>query len=104
MLWGVKLLRIVSLPPLALAVGKREASVVRNPGQGSGRVRPVARLEPPPVARLVHRHAETQTALPRFRRPCPDHVLVRTHIGRIPLMMFRVPGVEAVVVIGKGDK
>ena len=40
-------------------------AVVRNAGQGTGLVRAVRGLKPPPVARLMNGHAKAQTLLAR---------------------------------------
>src|SRR5579875_1946996 len=100
MLWPVELLRVETLPPLIVPVGFREAAVVRNTGQWTGSISAVARLKPPPVASLVHGYAEAKITLACLGRPRPDHIPMRAEVDRIPRMMFRIPGVKTIVMIG----
>src|SRR5579863_5248534 len=104
MLGSLKLLRIVALVPLVADIGKSEAAVVRTPGQRPRGVGPVAGLEPPPVAGLVHSDAKAKVALAGFSRPGPDDVAVRSQVGGVPGMVFGIPGVKTVVMVGEGHK
>ena len=57
-LHAVEPLRIKPLPPLILSLCLREMAIIRNAGVRAGLVGAMRRLEPPPVARLMHRHSE----------------------------------------------
>ena len=61
-------------------------------------------LEPPPIARLVNGHAEAQTLFTRRSGPIADDIAMGTDVDRVPWMMLRVPGVEAIVMVGEGEK
>lgn len=49
-------------------------------------------------------HAEAQAVLPGGGPPRSDDVSLRTHNGRVPAMMFRIPEVEIVVVAAHRDE
>ena len=52
----------------------------------------------------MHSHAEPQSLLARRGGPCANNIAMWTICGCIPRMVFRIPCVEAVMVIGKRDE
>ena len=52
----------------------------------------------------MHCHAKSQTLLSRCRSPGADYIAMGTDRSGIPWLMLRVPGVEAVMVIGQSDE
>ena len=89
----VKILRIEAVPPKPLAVGLRQFAVVRYDGERAGFVRALCHFIPRPRARGVNADAETQTIVPRCRRPAADQILVRADVDGIPRLVF---GIEVV--------
>src|SRR5579862_3088336 len=104
MLGAVEHLRIQSVPPLSLAFGPGYAPVILYACEGAVFVGAMCGLEPPPVTRLVHRHAKSQALAPGCRGPLAHYVAMRSVIDGVPGLMLRTPRVEPVVVIGQGDK
>src|SRR5690349_167511 len=68
---------------------------------GAGGICSMTGLEPPPIARRMNGHAKTQIPLACFGCPCADHVSMRTNFSGVPWMEFRVPGIEAIVMVGQ---
>ena len=85
---AIKPLRIKTLPPLPLTVGAGQIAVVGNPRERTGLVRPVRRLEPPPVARLVQTDADAQPLLAGCGGPDAHHIAMRADSDGIPLVIF----------------
>ena len=85
---AIQLLRVIALPPLALAVVEREVAIVRHAGQRTGPVAQMGNLKPPPIARRVNGHAEAESLIARRRRPIADDVPARTDVLRVPSVMF----------------
>ena len=101
MLGAIETLRIESLPPLVPALGHGQIAVVRNARERTGFVRAVRGLKPPPVARLMHGDAEAKSLLTRRGSPGANHVAMRADADGVPRLVLRVPGVEAVVMVGQ---
>src|SRR5689334_10087042 len=104
MLHAVNAMRIKALPPLAFPLGFGQPAVIWHTRQRASSVRTMRRLEPPPVARLMHRDPEPQSVLPRQSGPSTYHIAVRAHVDRVPGLVLRVPRIETVMVIGKCDE
>src|ERR1700728_2611097 len=104
MLGAVELLRIESLPPPAFAIGGGQIAIVGRARARTGFVGAVGGLEPPPVASLMHRNAETQSLSARGLGPNADNIAMRPDILSIPRMMLGTPGVKTIVMVGQGNK
>src|ERR1035438_3544090 len=101
---AVEQMRIEPLPPLVGAFLYGMFGIVRNSGHRPGFVRAMAGLEPPPIARLMQRDAETQPLFARCRSPVANYIAVRANGSGVPQLVFRIPGIEAVMMIGQCDK
>src|SRR5665213_2414603 len=99
MLGSVEHLWIVSLPPFILALALYEFAVI-----GHARIRTfficsVRRLEPPPVPGLMNRDPKSKPTIPRRLCPGSNDVAMWSDVLGVPLLMFRVPAIKAIVVI-----
>ena len=102
---AVKVLRIQSLPPLALAIGLGERrGVVGHSRERAFDIVTVGGLEPVPGVRGVVADAEAQAVGAGNLRPGADNVLLGADVDGVPGLVLRVVGVEIVVVIGERDK
>src|SRR5580658_4870302 len=104
MFGAVEHLRIEAFPPLIFAVGFGDATVVGHAGHRPLLIGAVRSLEPPPVAPLVHSHAETQSLAACRGGPLSHYIAMRPVILCIPRLVFRVPCVESIMMIGQRNK
>src|ERR1700722_17758483 len=61
-------------------------------------------LKPPPVAGLVHCDPESHVLLARGCGPGADYVAMRTDFDGVPWLMFGVPRIQAVMMVGERNK
>ena len=102
---GVKLLRVETFPPFALAIGPFQIEgVVANTGLRAFGIIPICRLEPMPGVGGVVADAEPQAVLAGHPGPGADDVALRPHVDRVPSVMLGVVIVEIVVVVGQRDE
>ena len=101
---AIKNFRVEVLPPLALAVRGGEHAIVGDSGERALAVAKPRDLHPPPVSRRMDGDAEAHSPLAGRGRPAAEHVPLRSEVDRIPDMVFRVPGIEAIVVIRQTEE
>ena len=89
---------------MVLSIRLRETAIVRKAGPWSRLVGAMRRLEPPPVARLMHSDTEPQALFSRRGGPGADNIAMGTDRGGIPRLMLRIPGIKTVMVIGQCDE
>ena len=96
---GVKVLRIETVPPLAVAVGLGELAVVRDARLGSRLVAQLRDFIPAPRPRGMQADAEPQALRPSSFCPHADEVLLRADRRGVPRLVLRVPVVEVAMMV-----
>ena len=105
-------LRVVAIPTGVAGFGRemievlplRIGAVIRHPGMRAVLVRAVAALEPREARAEVLGDAELQAVFGGGLPPLADDVAVRTHVDGVPIVQFRVPEEEVVVMHAHADE
>ena len=100
----VEILRVESFPPFAFSVGLCQVSIVIDASFRSLDVIALGGLIPCPRMVGMKRNTERQPCLLGRLGPSVEDILLRTYPFRVPLLVFRVPEIEVVVVIAQYEE
>ena len=101
MVLRVEILRVETVPPLALAFGLRQLAVVRHASERAIGIGALGNFIPAPGAPGVNAHRKAQTVFARRRRPAADQIFLRPDGDGIPRLVFGIEQVEVVVMDGQ---